>query len=353
MAQPGFASDLPLVSVIILNYNGLSFLPRCLETLRSSSYAPLELIVVDNCSTDGSVAYLRDHHPDIIVHVTAGNLGYSGAYNEAIPLARGEVIVLLNFDVEVEPDWLNQAVAILLADRNVVALQPKLRSLQKRNLFEYSGRTGGLLDRYGYPLVRGRVFDTIEEDRGQYEDSIPVHWATGAAFIVRKSAYLEAGGLDNSFFLHMEELDLCWRFWLMGYEVKVAPHGVVYHYAGAALSAERFHKMYYNHRNGLVMMLKNYGAASLFRFLPVRWLLDWITFFSAPLRGEPKRAAAVFVAHWFVLFHLPSILRKRRTVQRLRKRRDQELSHVILPFSIVWRYYVHKQRTYSQLISGT
>ena len=353
MAQPGSASALPLVSVIILNYNGLSFLPRCLETLRRTSHEPLELIVVDNCSSDGSVAYLRNHHPDVKILLSTSNLGYSGAYNAAIPEARGEIIVLLNFDVEVEPDWLDQAIEILKADQRVVALQPKLRSLQKRKLFEYSGGSGGLIDRYGYPLVRGRVFDTIEEDRGQYEDSIPIHWATGAAFIVRKSAFLEAGGLDSDFFLHMEELDLCWRFWLMGYEVRVAPRGVVYHYAGAALSAERYHKMYYNHRNGLVMMLKNYSAGSLFRYLPVRWLLDWVTVFTAPLRGEPKRAAAVVVAHVFVLFHLLSICKKRRTVQRLRKRHDHELEHVILPFSIVWRCYVHKQRTYTQLISGT
>ncbi len=353
MAQPGSASALPLVSVIILNYNGLAFLPRCLETLRRTTYAPLEFIVVDNCSSDGSVSYLREHHPDVKLHISAKNLGYSGAYNAVIPKASGEILVLLNFDVEVEPEWLNQAVSLLVENPRIAAAQPKLRSLQRRNLFEYSGGGGGLIDCYGYPLVRGRVFDTVEEDCGQYDDSVPIHWASGAAFVVRRSDYAAAGGLDDSFFLHMEELDLCWRFWLMGREVVAAPQGIVYHYAGAALSAERYHKMYYNHRNGLVMLLKNYGAGSLWRYLPVRWALDWVTVLASPFRGEPKRSAAVLAAHLYVLFHLRSIIRKRRAVQRLRRRKDRDLRHVILPFSVVRRYYLNKQRTYSQLISGT
>jgi hypothetical protein len=353
MAQTESASALPLVSVIILNYNGLAFLPRCLETLRRTTYSPLELIVVDNCSTDGSVSYLREHHPDVKIHITSANLGYSGAYNAVIPVADGEVLVLLNFDVEVEPTWLDQAIQILVENPRTAAVQPKLRSLQRRSFFEYSGGSGGFIDRYGYPIVRGRIFDTIEEDAGQYDDSAVIHWACGAAFVVRRSAYEAAGGLDNDFFLHMEELDLCWRFWLMGDEVRVAPRGVVYHHAGAALSAERYAKMYFNHRNGLVMMLKNYSAGSLWRCLPVRWMLDWVTVLSSPFRREPKRSAAVLAAHIYVLFHWFAIVPKRRAVQRLRRRKDRELSNVILPFSVVRRYYFNKQRTYSQLISGT
>jgi hypothetical protein len=352
MVQAQSAHGKPLVSVIILNYNGLSFLPRCLETLRRTSYPHVELCVVDNCSTDGSLAYLCDHHPDVKLFPIRKNLGYSGAYNEVIPETSGEVIVLLNFDVEVEPEWLDQAVALLTENARVAAAQPKLRSLQKRNLFEYSGGSGGFIDCYGYPLVRGRVFDRIEEDHGQYDDAVPIHWASGAAFVVRREAYEAAGGLDDDFFLHMEELDLCWRFWLMGYEVKSAPMGIVYHHAGAALSADRYHKMYYNHRNGLVMMLKNFSGVSLLKYLPGRWLLDWVTVVASPLRGESKRSLAVFSAHVFVWAHLPSIIKKRRRVQQLRRRTDAELRHVILPFSVVRRYYMNNQRTYSQLVSG-
>ena len=352
MAQQQSAQDWPLVSVIVLNYNGLAFLPRCIETLRRTSYPHVELIVVDNCSTDGSAEYLFTQHPDVRLVQLSSNLGYSGAYNSVIPGVKGEIIVLLNFDVEVDQNWLNEAVDLLARDPGVAAVQPKLRSLQRRNLFEYSGGSGGFIDRYGYPLVRGRVFDTIEADEGQYDDSVPIHWATGAAFVVRKSVYLEAGGLDNDFFLHMEELDLCWRFWLMGYSVKVAPSGVVFHHAGASLSADRYHKMYYNHRNGLVMLVKNYNGTNLLKTLPVRWLLDLLTVVVSPLRGEPKRALAVLAAHCFMLMHVPSIIKKRRRVQSLRQRSDEDLQHIILPFSVVRRYYLKKQRTFSQLVAG-
>lgn len=343
------ATTRPTVSVIILNYNGLSFLPRCLETLQKTNYAPLELVVVDNNSTDGSIDYLRRNHPHVRLIEFKENLGYSGAYNRAIPMIDGEIIVLLNFDVEVEPNWLDEAMKVIAEDPKLAAVQPKLRSLQRRDNFEYSGGSGGFIDRYGYPFVRGRVFDSIESDQGQYNDVVPIFWATGAAFITRKPAFIEAGGLDADFFMHMEELDLCWRYWLMGYTVKVAPQGIVYHWAGAALSAERFHKMYYNHRNGLVMMLKNYRLSGLLRNIPVRILLDWITIFSSLLRKEPKRSWAVFAAHGYVLTHLAMIWSKRRRVQRMRKVSDQEITSVIYPHSIVWRHFIRGQNTYTQL----
>ncbi|MBU0509584.1 glycosyltransferase family 2 protein [bacterium] len=327
----------------------MRFLPRCLETLQNTSYSPLELVVVDNNSHDGSLEYLRQHYPQIKLIELDENLGYSGAYNIAIPQTRGEFVVLLNFDVEVEADWLNQPIELLTREPRLAAVQPKLKSLQNRGMFEYSGGSGGFIDRYGYPFVRGRLFDTIEPDTGQYEDVRPIFWASGAAFITRRSAYMEAGGLDDDFFLHMEELDLCWRYWLLEWEVKVAPAGCVFHYAGAALAAERYHKMYYNHRNGLVMLLKNYDGTRLARFLPVRLLLDWVTVGMGLIRGQFKRAGAVMAAHAYVLWHLPTILAKRRRVQRMRRASDRELGRVIWPGSVVWRYFAKKQRTFSQL----
>jgi hypothetical protein len=327
----------------------LAFLPRCLETLQKTKYSPLELVVVDNRSTDGSVDYLRRSCPGVRLVESNENLGYAGAYNAAVPQAAGEIVVLLNFDVEVEPGWLDQAVELLTAEPRVAAVQPKLRSLQQRDFFEYSGGSGGYIDRHGYPFVRGRLFEAIEPDTGQYDDVVPIFWAAGAAFVTRKSAFIEAGGLDADFFMHMEELDLCWRYWLMGHEVKVAPRGVVFHWAGAALSADRFHKMYFNHRNGLVMMLKNYGLKSLLRNLPGRLALDWVTVVTSLFRGEAKRSGAVLAAHAYTLCRLPSIVAKRRRVQRLRRVPDRELSRVIYPHSIVWRHFIRKRSTYTQL----
>jgi len=307
---------------------------------------------VDNNSRDGSLEYLRDHYPETKLIEIKANLGYSGAYNLAIPQTTGEFIVLLNFDVEVEPDWLDQAANLLIEQPRLAAAQPKLRSLQKQESFEYSGGSGGFIDRYGYPFVRGRVFDVLERDSGQYDDTRAVFWASGAAFVTRRSAYEDAGGLDDDFFLHMEELDLCWRYWLRGWEVRAAPQGIVYHYAGAALSAERYRKMYYNHRNGLVMLLKNYGIASLIRILPIRFLLDWSAVGKGLLQLQWKRPAAILAAHGYILCHLPRILAKRRRIQRTRRISDRDLKHVIWPHSAVWNYFVKKQRTFSEMTAG-
>lgn len=342
----------PLVSVIILNYNGLKFLPRCLETLWQTTYSPHEIVVVDNSSTDDSLTYLRKHHPDVRIISTGGNLGFSRAYNFVVPQISGKYIVLLNFDVEVEPDWLDEAIAVLEREPQVAAVQPKLKRLQDRRFFEYAGGSGGYIDRYGYPFVRGRIFDSVEEDHGQYDDIRPVFWATGAAFITRKADYEDAGGLDGDFFMHMEELDLCWRFWLFGRQVKVVPQGTVYHYSGAALAADRVRKMYYNHRNGLIMLLKNYSAASLWRNLPMRIALDWMTILESLASLKPKRALAVCAAHAYCLLHLLQIWRKRRQVQTRRTVRDQDLAHVIFPRSIVRRYFLRKQITYSQITAS-
>lgn len=184
----------PLVSIIILNFNGLRFLPRCLQSLAATEYSPYEIIVADNGSSDGSLAYLREHFPTVKIIEFQDNWGYSGAYNRAIPQADGKYCVLLNFDVEVEPNWLTQAIEMMEDDPLIAAAQPKLKQYQDHTKFEYSGGSGGFLDAYGFPFVRGRLFDQTEPDVGQYDDSCEIFWATGAALIVRKETYLSAGG---------------------------------------------------------------------------------------------------------------------------------------------------------------
>lgn len=339
----------PLVSIIILNFNGLQFLPKCLASLAETEYGPIEIIVADNGSSDGSLNYLRKQFPEVQIIEFGANWGYSGAYNRAIPSASGKYCVLLNFDVEVEPNWLSQAVEVMESDPRIAASQPKLKQYQAHNQFEYSGGSGGFLDAYGYPCVRGRVFESTEPDFGQYDDSCDIFWATGAALIVRRDAFLNAGGLDEDFFMHMEEIDFCWRLWLTGHRIVVAPQGVVYHWAGAALSADRIRKMYLNHRNSLAMMIKNYSLSNLILRLPVRILLDWVAFLASPLKKEPKRSIAILWAHFYILFTLPNLFAKRRKVQAMRVVKDSDLEHVILPFSFVHRYYLKKLMTFSQL----
>lgn len=340
----------PVVSVIILNYNGLAFLPRCLETLRATRYRPLEIIVADNASKDGSLDGVRQNFPEVKIVAFDKNWGYSGAYNRAVKLASGEILVLLNFDVEVEPDWLDQPLELFAADPRLAACQPKLRGLRERNCFEYAGACGGFLDRYGYPFARGRVFDVLETDDGQYDDARECFWATGASLVVRKSAYLEVGGLDDTFFLHMEEIDFCWRLHLCGWKVCVAPRGIVYHYSGAALSSERYPKIYYNQRNSLMMLVKNYGIRRLLPALAGRSLLDLVTIFSSPLRGEPKRSVAVIAAYLWILSHLWLLLRKRRQVQRQRSVLDRQALKGVLAKSLVVAYFLRKKRSFRALV---
>ena len=343
--QPG-----PLVSVIILNYNGLAFLPRCLETLFASTYRPLEIIVVDNASKDGSLDYIRQNYPEVKILAFDENFGYSGAYNRAVQSAAGEILVLLNFDVEVEPDWLNQPVELFVQDERLGACQPKLLGLRKRTHFEYAGGSGGFMDCYGYPFARGRVFDVLEEDTGQFDDVRSCFWATGASLFVRKSVYQDVGGLDDTFFLHMEEIDFCWRLHLYGWKVLVAPQSIVYHYSGAALSAASYRKIYYNQRNSLMMLIKNYSIRKLIPAFAGRFLLDIITFFSSPLRREPKRSVAVIAAYIWIISHLWLLLKKRRQVQHQRSVPDQQALKEILPKSLVVAYFLKKKRTFRELL---
>ncbi|MBK6767184.1 MAG: glycosyltransferase family 2 protein [bacterium] len=339
----------PLVSVIILNYNGLEFMPKCLTSLSKTEYQPTEIIVADNGSTDGSLDYIREHFPAVQIIEFANNWGYSGAYNRVIPDVSGKYCVLLNFDVEVEPNWLSQPVEIMESDPQVAACQPKLKAYQDHSRFEYSGGSGGFIDAFGYPFVRGRLFHTTEVDSGQYDDVIDVFWATGAALVVRKEAFIASGGLDEDFFMHMEELDLCWRLLLTGNRIKIAPAGAVYHWAGAALAADRIRKMYLNHRNSVAMLIKNYELTRLLRRLPVRIFLDWVAVIASPLQGEAKRSLAILWAHFYVLLNLPHIWSKRRRVQQQRTVPDHALDHVVTPFSVVYRYFIKKQTTFSQL----
>ncbi len=343
--QPG-----PVVSVIILNYNGLAFLPRCLETLHATRYRPLEIIVADNNSKDGSLDYVRQNFPELRIVAFDTNYGYSGAYNRVVKSASGEILVFLNFDVEVEPDWLDQPLELFTADPRLGACQPKLRGLKDRAQFDYAGASGGFMDCYGYPFARGRVFDVVETDNGQYDSVRDCFWATGACLVVRKSAFLEVGGLDDTFFLHMEEIDLCWRLHLGGWKVLVAPRGVVYHYSGAALSAERYPKIYFNQRNSLMMLVKNYGMARLLPALAGRLLLDVVTILTSPLRGEPKRSVAVIAAYTWILSHLWPLLRKRRQVQRQRSVPDRQALKGVLPKSLVIAYFLKKKRTFQSLV---
>ncbi len=345
-------SQAPSVDVLVLNYNGRSWLEACFRTLRATRYPNFRMVLVDNASTDDSVAFVRTHFPEVEIFQTGANAGFSRAYNMAVAASTADYVVLLNNDVEVDPGWLAPLIDYLEHHPRTAAVQPKLRSLQDRRFFEYAGASGGMMDVYGFPFLRGRVFDTIEEDRGQYDDVAPVFWTTGAALVARRSAYLEVGGMDEDFVHHMEEIDMCWRWHLAGYSLAVVPQGVVYHHAGATISPDSYRKVYWNHRNSVFMLLKNYSAASLWRYLPVRIMLDAAVMGWALARGEGFRFRAVAAAWGWILRHLPMIRRKRRAVQHRRKTCERVILQRLYPRSIAWQYFVKGRKTYQELMDA-
>ncbi|KAB2880310.1 glycosyltransferase family 2 protein [bacterium] len=339
----------PLVSVVILNYNGKKFIKSLFDSLSKTTYPSVEWIMVDNASMDDSVAYTEQHYPQVMLIRSDANLGYTGGNNLGIAAAQGKYIVLLNNDVEVAPDWLDHLVNEAEKDETVGALQPKLQSMINRGYFEYAGASGGFIDQWGFAFLRGRMFDTIETDRGQYDDIREIFWASGAALFLRRSALDEAGTLDETFFMHYEEIDLCWRLHLHGYIVKVIPQSNVLHYVSASLPAADFKKLYWNHRNSLILLIKNLPARRLFLTLLQRFILDGIAGIHALVQFEPMRIVAILNAHFWVYAHALVLLKKRRLVQINRKVTDAQFRHLIYPKSIVFDYFLKKKKEFHTL----
>ena len=249
------------VSVVIVTWNGRELLERFLPSVAATDYPDFEIIVADNASTDGTATWLTEHYPSVRVVQHPENWLFARGNNAAIAHATGEYVCLLNNDVEVPPHWLSPLVEEMEHHPDVAAVQPKLLQFDDRTLFEYAGASGGFLDAVGYPFTRGRLFSTLEKDKGQYDNSRDVFWASGACFLTRRDAYESAGGLDERFGMHMEEIDLCWRFWRSGWRVRVVPQSRVYHLGGASLPQGNPQKTYYNFRNSLLMLYKNLPAS--------------------------------------------------------------------------------------------
>ena len=287
---------LPRVSVIIVSWNARALLQRFLPSVLATDYPDLELIVVDNGSDDGSADWVEAAWPGVTVLRLPENRLFCGGNNAALAFASGKYVVLLNNDVEVPSDWLRPLVARMEATPHLGALQPKMLQLD-RTMFEYAGASGGHLDRFGYPFTRGRLFFSLEEDKGQYDDYAEVFWASGAALLLRREALDEVGVLDERFGMHMEEIDLCWRLWRAGWRVAVEPLSEVYHLGGGSLPQGSPRKAYYNFRNGLVMAYKNLTRASFRRLYTRRIALDLLAAGRALSSGNRAEAQAIARAH--------------------------------------------------------
>ena len=333
------------VTVAILNYNGEGMLGRFLPSVLQNSPGA-RIVVADNASTDGSVAFMKEHFPGVELVLLDRNYGFAEGYNRVIEHIGTEYVLLLNSDVEVTPGWLEPLMAALDADENVVACQPKVLDYKRKSHFEYAGAAGGFIDRYGYPFCRGRIFDTVEEDKGQYDTVADIFWATGAALLIRTAAYRDAGGLDGRFFAHMEEIDLCWRLRARGHRIVCVPASTVYHVGGATLSVGNPRKSYLNFRNNLLMLYKNLPSDELCRVMAVRCVLDYVAALKFALGGS-----------WV---HCRAVVEARRDFRRMKNDykavREANLAVVRANeikertgFSILWQYHAKGKKMYAQL----
>lgn len=324
-------------AVVILNYNGANYLRKFLPSVIEFS-GDSTIIVADNKSTDNSIAVLTKEFPQVRILPLEENYGFAGGYNEALEQIESEYIVLLNSDVEVTPRWLVPMVSFLDENPDYAGCQPKIKDYHDQSKFEYAGASGGFIDRLGYPYCRGRIFDTLETDAGQYDEEADIFWTSGACMIIRNKLYKQAGGLDSDFFAHMEEIDLCWRIQSLGYKFKAIPCSVVFHVGGGTLSKLNPLKTFLNFRNGLYMLIKNLPAKHLLYKLPVRIFLDWIASIKFLVEGNHKHSRAVIGAHFKALGSLRKTIRKRGTLSNLQIRKI-----------IIVRYYLQNRKKFDKI----
>ena len=276
-----------------------------------------EIIITDNYSSDESIKFLKENYPNIRIIQNDGNFGYAKGYNLSLKQIDAEYFVLLNSDIEVTKDWISPIISLMDSDKTISACQPKLLDYNNKNKFEYAGGSGGYIDKFGYPFCKGRIFDFLEEDKGQYNDATEVFWATGACLFVRSSHFWEVGGLDSDFFAHQEEIDLCWRLKNKGYKIMVEPKSVVCHVGGGTLNVGSPFKTHLNFRNNLYMLFKNLPLSSLFIIIPIRLVLDGIA--AITFLGNKKGIShlfAVMKAHFYFYFEIPKLIAKRRKISQ-------------------------------------
>ncbi|MEI3797980.1 MULTISPECIES: glycosyltransferase family 2 protein [Chitinophaga] len=338
-------SVLPSVAVVILNWNGRSFLEKFLPSVCRSTYGNLQLVLADNASTDDSVAFVAAHYPQIRIIRNPRNDGFAGGYNDALQHVQADIYVLLNQDVEVEPGWIEPVVALMQQDTKIAACQPKMRAYKDPDEFEYAGAAGGWMDILGYTFCRGRILYTTEKDNGQYDDVKDIFWATGAALFIRSACYHQVGGFDRDFFAHMEEVDLCWRLQRAGYRICYCPDSRVFHVGGGSLPQGNPRKLYLNFRNNLMMLWKNLHSEDRWIVLVQRFFLDILAGVKSLVAGKPKDMAAIYRAY-------KDYYRWRRTYVKKDDLPEMKLMKMSGVFHgiMIWRYYFLGHKHFSELI---
>lgn len=335
----------PRIAIVIVNWNGKHHLETFLPQVIACSHPLAEVVVADNASTDDSLDWLSTHHPDVKQIVLPKNYGFAKGYNEALKQLDHEFFLLLNSDVEVTAHWLEPMLAWLDAHPETAACQPKIRMFADKASFEYAGACGGWLDHFGYPFARGRIFDYCELDNGQYDDIAPVFWASGAAMLVRAKAFREVGMLDEFFFAHQEEIDLCWRLQLAGWGIVVCPQSLVYHVGGGTLPKGNEWKVFLNFRNNLIMLAKNLPWWQAAIKIPFRLLLDSVSAWKSLFEKQGIYFKAILEAHigffgWLLLHRHKSVFPQKRHKKLAGWYRG----------SVVWQHFVKGRKQFSEIV---
>ena len=338
---------MPAVAIVILNWNGRHYLEKFLPAVMASNYTNKRVIIGDNASTDDSIVFLQQHYPQVEIIENTTNEGFAKGYNTILKQVQSDYYVLLNSDVEVTPGWIMPIIDLMESDNAIAACQPKLLAYDNKNSFEYAGASGGWIDQFGYPFARGRIFETCEEDSGQYDEAQPCFWASGAALFVKTAVYHEMGGLDTWFFAHQEEIDFCWRLQLAGYKVFVEPLSVVYHVGGGTLPAGNSRKTMLNFRNNLVMLAKNLPMPAALWKIPLRLVLDAVSAWRGLFSGDKGYFIAVIRAHLhfinWLLFH------RKSSVFPVKK--DGQLRGWYSG-SVAWAYFIGKKKRFSEIVGN-
>ena len=328
------------LAVVILNWNGQKLLEQFLPSVLQHSECA-SIYVADNASTDDSIAYIRAHFPQINIIQNQCNFGFAQGYNVALKRVQEPYLALVNSDIEVSENWLTPIEKIFIEQDQVAIIQPKILDFKDKSKFEYAGAAGGFIDQFGYPFCRGRVFDTVEQDLGQYNDETSIFWASGACLFIRKSIFDLLQGFDSDFFAHQEEIDLCWRAKNLGHEILYCPESTVYHVGGATLQEGNPQKTYLNFRNSLCMLTKNLPLGSLFPILFLRLVLDGLAGIQFLFQGKGKHCWAIVQAHFGFYGLFLKMWEKRGTQQQKKYYKIK---------SVVYRYFIRKQQSYSELL---
>ena len=328
------------IAVVILNWNGKSLLEKFLPSV--TQFSDLATIyVIDNASTDESNSFLLENYPAVKIIRNDGNYGFAKGYNLGLKDIQEEYLALINSDIEVTENWLQPIIDLFETSEETCIIQPKILDYKKKTHFEYAGAAGGFIDKYGYPFCRGRIFETIEEDNGQYDDESQIFWASGACFFIRNKTFKMLNGFDEDFFAHQEEIDLCWRAFNLDCRIFYTYKSVVYHIGGATLGATNPHKTFLNFRNSLAMLVKNLPANKILPVILSRMLLDGLAFFKFIFDGNFLHGFSILKAHFYFYIHIGSNFKKRSN--------SLKTSYYKVK-SVVYQHFLKKIYSYKNLL---